>query len=77
MILDDPRELIGLINLLLCLSAVDDTTVQEIQGYTHELLSREYGLPPDDPLRYHKSGRLLTVPEFDIQLERIIQSWSK
>jgi len=75
--LHDPRELIGLIRLLLYLALIDDGTAREIHSSIDELLSQEYGLPPDDPLRYHKSGRLLTRPELDIHLERTIQSWSK
>jgi hypothetical protein len=33
------------------------------------------GLPPDDPLRFDKSGRRLPEKELGVLLEGIIKSW--
>jgi len=57
-----------------CVSDDDAAAIREsIKSLIIRLENR--GLPPNDPLRYHETGRRLGDRELSIKLEQIIQGW--
>ena len=58
-----------------CVSEDDAADIRKsIQNLIIRLENR--GLPPNDPLRYHETGRRLSERELSIKLEQIIQGWA-
>ena len=57
-----------------CVSEEDASAIREsIQNLIIRLENK--GLSPNDPLRYHETGRRLGERELSIKLEQIIQGW--
>lgn len=79
LVIEDTLRLLLEFNLLPLEKCVSDEDASAIQDTIGKLIIRlkNRGLPVNDQLRFHPTGRKLTERELAMRLESIIGSWPK
>lgn len=78
-VIEDTLRLLLEFNLLPLEKCVSEEDASDIQDTIGKLIVRlkNRGLPPNDPLRFHETGRKLSERELAMRLEAIIKMWPK